>query len=203
MKLFDASNPGTRATRVRWLLEELGAPYEREVLVFAKGDTKTPEYMARHPHGKVPAVELDGQRLIESAAICMHLSDLHSAAGLAPALGTPERALWYQWIVYAASTLDEPLISRIFHTAIFPEERRDPALVEKADAVWALAGPYLESALEGRTWLLGDAFSSADVVLGYDIALAGRMGLLETYPALGAYLGRLSSRPAFQAAYTA
>ena len=201
MKLFDAAAPGTRATRVRWMLEELGLPYEREVLDFGKGDMRTPSYLERHPHGKVPALEIDGTRLIESAAMCMHLCDMHPEQGLAPAVGTPERARWYQWIVYAISTLDEALIPRIFHTALLPEERRDPKIVERADATWAIAAPFLSNALAGQDHLLGETFSAADVVIGYDVALAGRQGLLEAHPTLAAYLERLAARPAFQAVY--
>jgi glutathione S-transferase len=201
MKLYDASNPGTRATRVRWLLEELGVPYDRVVLDFAKGDMRTEAHLARHPHGRIPAFEWEGLSLIESGAMCMHLADVHHDKGLAPEPGTKERALWYQWICYAVSTLDDPLVARIFHSAILPEDKRNPAIVDKGDALWGAAAPFIRAGLGEGDWLVGDRFSAADVVVGYDVALAANMKMLEDDPKLGAYFARLSERPAFKAAY--
>lgn len=198
MKLYDAPFPGTRASRVRWMLEELGAPYEIVTINPMKGEHKQPEYLALHPHGVVPAMVIDGQNLIESAAMCLQLADLYPAAGLAPPVGTTARAHYYQWMVYAPATLDDPLVARIFNTVFLPEPKRDPAKVANADRVWATAAPFLSRALDEGPWLLGDHFSAADVVIGYDVRLAGGMGMLAEHPTLGAYLERLAARPAFQ-----
>jgi len=198
MKLYDGPFPGTRGSRLRWMLEEIGAPYESATVNFSKGEHKTPEYLAIHPHGVVPGFELDGQHLVESAAICLQLADLHPERGLAPPVGSPERALYYQWIVYAPATLDDALVGRIFHTVFLPAERRDPAKVATGDRVWAAAAPFLSRALGDGEWLLGERFSAADVVIGYDVRMANAMGMLADYPALQAYLARLAARPAFQ-----
>ena len=198
MKLYDAPFPGTRASRVRWMLEEAGAPYEIVTINPMKGEHKQPEYLAIHPHGVLPAMVIDGQNLIESAAMCLQLADLYPAAGLAPPVGTPERAHYYQWVVYAPATLDDPLVARIFHTAFLPEAKRDPAKVANADRVWSLAAPFLSAALAGGGWLLGERFSAADVVIGYDVRMANAMGMLADYPVLQGYLARLAARPAFQ-----
>jgi len=89
MKLY--YSPQTRAGRPRWLLEEIGAPYEIASLDLKKGEHKQPEYMKIHPHGAVPAL-IDGDlALFESAAICMYLADKYPEKKLAPALGTPAR----------------------------------------------------------------------------------------------------------------
>ena len=183
------------------MLEELGVPYEVSPVDPAKSEHKTAEYLAIHPHGLIPAAELDGSHLIESAAICMQLADTHPAAGLAPALGTPERARWYQWIVYATATLDEPLVGWILHAMILPEARRQPAKVEHGKAVWSVAAPFLSKSLGDQPWILGRQFTAADVVLGYDIATVARLGGLADYPVLSAYSARLSQRPAFQKTY--
>ncbi|UJR85487.1 glutathione S-transferase family protein [Sandaracinus amylolyticus] len=200
MKLYDAAMPGTRGARVRWILEELGIPYDLKTLDLRK-DTKQPDYLEIHPHGRVPAFEIEGEAIIESAAICMQLADLHADRGLAPKVGTPERARWYQWIVYAPATLDGPLVDRLFHTMFLPPDKRRPELVERADATWKTAAPFLVKTLSKQDWLVGGAFSAADVVVGFDIALAGNMGMLEGHPALQAYLGRLMARPAFAKAF--
>ena len=107
----------------------------------------------------------------------------------------------FRSVLYAAATLDEPLIERLFNAVILPATQRDPAKVERADKVWASAGPFLNAALEGQTWLVGDRFSAADVAIGYDVHLAGRMGMLDAFPNLGAYRARLMARPAFQRVY--
>jgi glutathione S-transferase len=109
IKLYDADFPGTRGSRTRWMLEELGIPYERAAIKASQGEHRKAPYAPDiHPHGLVPAAEIDGTVLIESAGICMQLSDMHPEKNLGAEVGSLERARWYQWITYAAATLDEP-----------------------------------------------------------------------------------------------
>lgn len=201
MKLYDAPFPGTRGSRVRWMLEELGTTYERVPIDIRKGQHKSPEYLAVHPHGVLPGFELQGQNLLESAAICLQLADLHPEQGMAPPVGSAERALYYQWVVYAPATLDDALVARIFNTVFLPEARRDPAKVANADRIWAAAAPHLAASLGQGPWLLGERFSAADVVIGYDMQLANSMGMLADHPALAAYMERLAARPAYKTAF--
>ena len=202
MKIYDAPFSGTRGSRLRLMLEELGVSYELSAVNLRHGEHKRAEYLKIHPHGLVPAFELDGVSLIESAAVCMQLADLNPEAGLAPPVGSAARALYYQWIVYGPATLDDQLVARVFNTAFLPEEKRDPAVVAKADRVWAAAAPFLSRALETHPWLCGEQFTAADVVIGYDIQLANAQGLLADYPVLQGYLDRLTARPAWQRVYT-
>src|SRR5215216_2978564 len=102
--------PRTRSLRPRWLLEELGVPYE--LVRLESADTKTPEYLAVHPLGRVPALVDDGVALFESAALYLHLADKYGEGKMAPAPGTIERGLYYQWILFASASL-EPHLSRI------------------------------------------------------------------------------------------
>ena len=103
MKLYYA--PQTRAGRVRWMLEEIGAPYELVRLDMSKGDHKKPEYMKIHPHGAVPALADGDLAMFESAAICAYLADKFPEKRLAPPVGTPPRGLYYQWMIYSMATL--------------------------------------------------------------------------------------------------
>jgi len=89
IKLYYA--PRTRSTRPRWLLEELGVPYELVRLDLGKGDHKKAEYLAIHPHGVVPALEDDGRVIIESLAICLYVADKFPEKGFAPEIRTIER----------------------------------------------------------------------------------------------------------------
>ncbi|MGI8712963.1 MAG: glutathione S-transferase N-terminal domain-containing protein, partial [Solirubrobacteraceae bacterium] len=92
--------PGSRSTRALWTLEELGAPYE--LTIMNPDERRSPEHLGRHPLGRVPVLELDDGRFIfESAAICLQLGDLYPDAGLLPAVGSTDRALVYQWSVFA------------------------------------------------------------------------------------------------------
>ena len=100
--------PRTRSSRVLWLLEEIGAPYD---LTEIKGaERRSEEHLLRHPLGRVPALELgDGTTMFESAAICLELADLNPGAGLIGPVGSTARGLVYQWVVFAVSELEGPL----------------------------------------------------------------------------------------------
>jgi glutathione S-transferase len=90
------------------LLEEIGKPYD--VVPIAREDRRSREHLARHPLGRVPVVELDdGTYLFESAAICLQLADLYPDAGLIPPVGSQERGIVYQWVLFAMTELEGPL----------------------------------------------------------------------------------------------
>lgn len=197
MKLY--FNKFTRATRPRHLLEELGVPYDLVTLDLSKGEHKTPAYLQVHPHGRLPAIEDDGQVVFESAAICLYLADRFPEAGLAPAPGSPDRGPYYQWVVYSVATLEDPVL-RTFTQIRKPEAERDADAMAKAAADFDECAAVLSQALAGRTWLLGETFTAADVMIGSVLAWGDRMGLNNAWPTLQDYVRRFTARPAFQAA---
>jgi glutathione S-transferase len=199
MKLYHA--PMTRSGRVRWLLGELGEPCEIAPVNVFVGEGRKPEYREIHPHGYVPALELDGDTLVESAAICLYLADKYAGKGLAPPTDSPLRAKYYQWMVYVPATCDPALETILFHTRFLPEERRIPVLVEQARKKWASCERFLSKNLADRTYIVGDTFTAADVMLGTALAWAKFAGALGEDPKLAAYLERMAARPAFQAAH--
>src|SRR5881227_560918 len=100
--------PRTRSIRVLWMLEEIGKEYD--LTQIAGAERRSAEHLRRHPLGRVPALELgDGTTMFESAAICLQLADLNPGAGLIPPLGSSERALVYQWVIFAMAELEAPL----------------------------------------------------------------------------------------------
>ena len=104
LKLYHAAQ--TRSIRPRWLLEEVGAPYELARLSLEQGDNKTPDYLRLNPNGRVPTL-VDGDLVLyESAAIVQHLADRFAEKRLAPPIGTPARGLYYQWIHYTMSEIE-------------------------------------------------------------------------------------------------
>jgi len=199
LKLYYASP--SRAIRPRWLLEEIGTPYELLRLDLAAGEQKSPEYLAINPNGTVPTLVDGDLTLFESAAICEHLADRFPEARLAPALGTRERALYYQWMHYAMSSVDAPLIAYLHHTALDPEDERIPAVAEASRTRLIEVAGILDCALTGKKHILGDGFSAADVMLGSGLIWAQTMQLIppERREVRG-YIERLGSRPAFQRA---
>lgn len=184
--------PRTRSSRVLWLLAEIGAPYELTKL--APEERSSAEHLARHPLGRVPALELDdGTVMFESAAICLQLADLHLDAGLIAPLGSPERALVYQWALFAMTELEAPLYRWIRDAA---EDSTDPSSRER----FAQAAAALETALHHHDWLVADRFSVADVLCASVLGSAHSRELLAAWPRLQAYVERAEARPAFVAA---
>jgi glutathione S-transferase len=199
MKLYHSSY--TRSGRARWMLEEVGATYDLGRLALSKGEHRTPEYLAIHPHGSVPALVDGDLTLIESSAIVMHLADKFPEKKLAPALGSDARAQYYRWMVYVPATMDPVLETLTQHTRFLPEEKRNPALVEEAKKKLAKIALVIEEAVEGHEFIVGGAFSGADVVVGSAVAWIGFLGMLGEHPKLAAYLTALQSRPGYQRAY--
>lgn len=198
MKLY--YRPRTRAARPRWLLEELGVPYELVRLNAKKGETQTPEYLKIHPHGGVPALDDGGHVLMESGAICMYLADKYSEKGLAPPIGTPERGLYYQWMFYTMATLEPPLIDITMHARFLPEDKRDPKVLEAAREKAKVVSRILTGALSGKEFIVGDHFTAADVLLGAALSWGHFFGLSEGFPEIQSYVARMTARPAFQRA---
>lgn len=191
----------SRSVRPRWLLEELGVPYDLVRLDLQAGDQKKPEYLRINPNGAVPALVDGDVTLFESAAICEYLADKFAEKRLAPPVGTAARGYYYQWIHFAMSTIEPPLITIFLHTVMRPEAERIPALVAPARVALKASLGVLDNALAGRTFLVGDDLTNADVIVGSTLAWAQMLGLLDaTTPATAAYIGRLMGRPAFQRA---
>jgi len=198
MKLYHS--PQTRSLRPRWLLEELGVPYDLQTLDMAKKDHKSAEYLKIHPHGVVPAL-VDGDIVMfESAAICLYLADKFPDKQLAPAVGSPERAAYYQWMVYSVATLEQPVLQVFLHTVMLPEEQRSAETAEDGRTKFKEVARVLTQALRGKQYLVGNKLSAADIMIGSTLAWCHFMGLLNDQHALEEYVKRLSARPAYQAA---
>jgi glutathione S-transferase len=199
MKLFGFK--GTRSNRVEWMLREVGADYELVTVNLLTGDHKKPDHVSRHAHGLVPAFEDGDVRIIESAAACLYLADKLSDKGLAPPLDSPARARYFQLAFYAVSTLDETVVPIYFHTVVYPPAQRKQEVIDEKTPAWETAAAFLTRELGDGPYFLGKTFSAADVVVGYDLALAAKAGLLKKHPTLQAYVDRVTSREAFKKAY--
>jgi len=195
MKLYYA--PRTRATRPRWLLEELGVPYELVRVDMRSKEHKSPDHLARHPHGAVPVLEDGEVTCFESGAIVAFLADKFLDRGLAPEHGTVARAIYYQWLFYAANEVEPPILEHSMHTRVLPEDKRRPDAAAAALDRLARVTRTLEATLAERLFLLGDTFSAADVLLGSMVIWGKATGLFAESPHLGAYADGLKARPAY------
>jgi glutathione S-transferase len=180
--------PRTRSSRVLWLISEIGAPCE--LVKLAPNERSSVEHLARHPLGRVPALELDdGTVMFESAAICLQLADLNAGAALIGPLGSAARALAYQWVLFAMTELEAPLYRWIRDS----EDSPDTTARER----FAQAAAAIEAELDGHDWLVEDHFSVADVMCASVLGSANSRGLLADWPGLEAYVARGEARPAF------
>jgi glutathione S-transferase len=184
------TNPMSRGRIVRWMLEETGAPYSTEILEY--GTTmKAPAYLAINPMGKVPALRHGDTIVTEVSAICAYLADAFPQAGLAPAPTSKLRGAYYRWLFYAAGPVEQAVTNRALGFVV-PEGRS----VMAGYGNFADVMNTLEAAVTGRSYLVGDTFSAADVYLGSHIGFGLMFGSMEKRPAFEAYYAGLRQRPA-------
>lgn len=187
--------PGTRATRIAFLLEELGVPWEKVTLDLAQREHKAADYLALNPNGVVPTLK-DGDTVIfESVAIALHLADRFAEKGLAPPPDSPLRGRYLSWMVWSMTTL-EPPIGDVYLERTKPAEQQSARTVDAALERFRASAQVLEGALAGP-YLLGDTFSAADVMVGCVLSFAGMLGMLESHPRLRQYVASITERPAY------
>lgn len=192
--------PRSRAIRCLWLLEELGIPYENRKTNFATGDTHTPEFLRLNPNGHIPVLVDDDVTLFESLAINLYLARKHGG-GLWP-VTVADEGRTYQWSVWAMTELEEPLLTSLLHRVIYPEGQRDAAKADDAAARARAPIGVLEGALAGRDYLLGGTFTVADLNVAA-VLLWARLANIALPPAVRAWHGRCTARPALKRANAA
>lgn len=187
-------NPKSRAMMVRWMLEELGCPFRAVLIDLEKGEQKAPGYLAVNPMGKVPAISHRGVVVTETGAILAYLADLHPEAGLAPAVGHPQRGAWYRWLFFGAGCIEPAFSDRMFNRP--PVERK----VAIAYGCYEDVVATLRNALAAGPYLLGERFTAADLYVGAQLNWARMFGApgLQGDPVFDAYIARVTDRPAFR-----
>ena len=191
-ELIFYTNPQSRGQTVRWMLEELGAPYET-VLLDYETTMKAPEYLAVNPMGKVPAIRHGDQVVTEAAAICAYLADSFPDAGLAPPVA--DRGDYYRWLFFTAGPTEAAITNAFMK--VEPTDRQKAMLGYGCmdDVVQAL-----ETAVAGKEFVAGSRFSAADVYVGSQIDFGLMFGTLPASPKLEAYVAPLRERDAYKRA---
>jgi glutathione S-transferase len=184
----------SRSSIARWMLEELGEPYDLHVLSLAKGEQQAPDYLAVNPMRKVPALKHGDAVITEAAAICTYLADEFPQARLNVPVGDPRRGTYLRWLFFAPSCIEPAITDRAFPRK--EEPRRGMLGYGDFDTVMAVVA----AAVEPGPYLMGEQFTAADVVLGSTLRWGMMFGLLPKRPEFVAYVGRLEQRPALKRA---
>jgi len=191
--------PRTRSIRVRWLLEELGLPHQREVVEFRPPAKNF--FGQQTPLKKLPTLEDGDLVMCESGAILEYLLERYGEGRLAPPVGSPLRPRFLQWMHFADSTAFPPLGIVVWLVLYRQEGERNAELIADARGRAAAGFAFLEDQIGDGPYLLGADFSAADIMNGFTLGAARALGVLDDrFPRLGAYLDRLEARPAYQRA---
>lgn len=196
--------PGNASLLPHILLREAGAEFELRLVDREHNAQKSPEYLKLNPNGRIPVL-LDGDlSLYETAAIALHLCDRHPQAGLAPPVGTPERAQFYKWMLHLSNTPQAE-----YRAWFYPHEHGDthdaiPSIKRTAQRRLEAMFDVIAAQLEGRDWLLDSGYSAADAFL----LMLTRWGRAMPRPprdlaVLAAHAARVLARPAVQATFAA
>ncbi len=201
-------SPSTASMIPHLLLQEMGVTFELVPVDRAHDAHKSPAYLRLNPNGLIPVLTDGDLVLYETAAICLHLCDTHPETALAPALGTPERAHFYKWLIWLTNTLQATLIPYFYPQRWVAPDNAAGAAEVKAQAQ-AKVGSLLEQldaelARHGGPWFMGQAFSALDP---YVFTLCRWTRNFSSHPArdyphLGPYLQRVLARPATQRVLT-
>jgi glutathione S-transferase len=184
----------TRSLRALWALRELDAEFEFVPVNLPAGENRSPDFLRLNPAGKLPVL-VDGDLVLtESAAIVMYLAEKYADKGLMPAELT-ERAQAYRWTMFAVTELEQPLWRMAKHTFIYPEAKRLPEDIALAREEFLAMAAVLESHMDGREFIVGDGVTIADCVTAYVVDWGNENGLIDGFPNLEAYLGRMYARP--------
>jgi glutathione S-transferase len=184
------THPMSRGRIVRWMLEEVGQPYETHLLDYAT-TMKAPDYLAINPMGKVPAIRHGDTVVTECAAICAYLADAFPQAGLAPPPGNHLRGPYYRWLFFAAGPVEAAVSNKALGVVVPEGRERMMGYGTYADAM-----NTLESAVSQGAYVAGETFTAADLYLGAHLGFGMQFGTIEKRPAFEAYWQRVSNRPA-------
>lgn len=183
-----------------WLLEELGAPYELEIYDRNEMGRAPPELKQAHPLGKSPVIDDDGFILAESGAISLYLLEKFDPENKLgpPASDAKAKAEWMQWLMYTEASAFAPMLMKLLLSRM---EEKPPVFDMFATGEVALQLGYIEARLATRDYVMGERFQAPDIGLTYIAEMAERLGEIEPYPKLKAYLAKNKERPAFQRAF--
>ena len=195
-------SPQTRSMRSLWLLHEMDVPFRVVVHPFDKS-LRDPSYLTLSPAGRVPALEIDGERMFETGAITQYLCERFPEAGLGREISAPDRMAWLVWVHFAETISQHVAALTQQHVALYDDSMRSPIVMKLEAARISKCYDALEARLstpiENRDMLLTSGFSAADISVGQAVYMAQKFCKLDKHPATAEWFARLEERPAYQA----
>jgi glutathione S-transferase len=186
------TNPMSRGQTVRWMLEEVGVPYDTEILDYAT-TLKAEPYLSINPMGKVPAIVHNGRTVTEVAAICCYLADAFPEANLAPP--PTDRADYYRWIFFASGPIEAAFSNKSVGWEPDADKQRMFGY-----GTFDRAISTLESYLGGKPYITCGRFTAADLFVGAMVGFMLQFKLLEPTPVFTDYVARVTDRDAYRRA---
>ncbi|MBU1377661.1 MAG: glutathione S-transferase family protein [Alphaproteobacteria bacterium] len=184
------THPMSRGRIIRWMMEEVGQPYDTQILGF-EDSMKSPAYLSVNPMGKVPAIKHGDTVVTECGAICAYLADAFPQTGLAPAHGSKDRGPYYRWLFFAAGPVEQAVGVKSMGWETPPERERMLGFGSMDHVLDALEG-----ALDGRDYLAGDTFTAADLYVASHLSWGMQFGTIEKRPNFERYVALHTGRPA-------
>ncbi|WP_300031328.1 glutathione S-transferase family protein [uncultured Roseobacter sp.] len=198
--------PQTRSMRTLWLLAELAVPFQLRSYPFDR-TLRSPEFLTLSPAGRVPALEIDGERMFETGAITEYLCERFSPDALGRMPGTPERMSWLVWLHFAETLSQHVAALTQQHVALYEDHMRSPVVMKLEAARVAKCFDAIEARLQdplgARDYLLSGGFSAADISVGQAVYMARHFVRTDAHPGLSAWYARITGRDGFQAALPA
>lgn len=195
--------PQTRSMRTLWLLNELDVPFQLRSYPFDR-TLRGPEFLSLSPAGRVPALEIDGERMFETGAITEYLCERFSPDRLGRMPGSPNRMSWLVWLHFSETLSQHTAALTQQHIALREDHMRSP-IVMKLEAArlkkcYAAIEARLSTPVENRDYLLTSGFSAVDISVGQAVYMARHFATLDEYPATAEWYARITERTGFKAA---
>ncbi len=184
--------------RTLWLLHELGADFELVVHDFGP-ELRSDTYLAKHPLGRVPALEIDDRVLFETGAITEYLCEVLDSGDLYRAPGDPERMEWLQWLHYAETVAVHGAALTQQHIVIYEDKDRSPLIMKLEARRLEKTLEVLDAHLAGREYLLA-TFSAVDISVGYSVYVASYFVDLSQFIQVSRWFGTITARESYRRA---
>jgi glutathione S-transferase len=185
----------SRSSIARWMLEEVGEPYDVHLLDLKKGENHQSAYLAVNPMGKVPALRHGDAVVTEAAAICCYLAEAFPQAGLNVPVGDPRRGTYLKWLFFGPGCVEPAVTERAF-----PRKEQAPRSTLGFGDFDTVMEVLAKAAAAADPYLMGKDFTAADVVIGSQLRWGMMFKLIPERPEFAAYVGRLNERPALRRA---
>ena len=196
-------SPNTRGVRPIWACEELGLEYQVVPVDFSPEYRATEEWRAMNPTGKVPVLRDGDVTMFESGAMVQYLLDTYGNGRLAPAVSDSEYPIYLQWFWFSEATLSRPLGEVVNHGREFPGDKAIPEVLAEMRQRGVVCVEAVAAYMEGRTFLVNETFSAADIMMGYGLLLCDMLIPGKMPDTLLPYWQSLQERPGFKRAIAA